>query len=140
MKLKFYLLIILLSLTTLYISCDRPDCKNTNPLFDNYSPHSREYKTELVKQLQNIDKLKLSYWFKEYVESNGQELLFFNIQGDGLCAVIVLNVEGWRKLDELRQKKGVSFKGAKFKNLEFDILQDSTNFSFILRDFERIID
>jgi hypothetical protein len=124
----------------MFISCDRPDCKNTNPLFDNYSPNSREYKTELIKQLKNIDKLKLSYWFKEYVESNGQELLLFNIQGDGLCAIIVLTVQQWDKLEELRQKKGVSFRGAEFKNLKFDIQQDSTNVNFILRYFDRIID
>jgi len=140
MKSKINLFIILLSLTTMFISCDRPDCKNTNPLFDNYSPNSREYKKELIKQLKNIDKLKLSYWFKEYVESNGQELLLFNIQGDGLCAIIVLTVQQWDKLEELRQKKGVSFRGAEFKNLKFDIQQDSTNVNFILRDFDRIID
>jgi hypothetical protein len=140
MKTKISLFVILLSLIVVFISCDRPECKNTNPLFDNYSPDSREYKTELVKQLKNIDKLKLSYWFKEYVESNGQELLFFNIQGDGLCAVIVLNVEQWSKLEELRQKKGVSFRGAEFKNLKFDIQQESSNVNFIFRDFDRIID
>ncbi len=140
MKSKINLFIILLSLTTMFISCDRPDCKNTNPLFDNYSPDSREYKTELIKQLKNIDKLKLSYWFKEYVESNGQELLLFNIQGDGLCAIIVLTVEQWDKLEELRQKKGASFRGAEFKNLKFDIQKDSNNVNFILRDFDRIID
>ena len=124
----------------MFISCDRPECKNTNPIFDEYSPISIEYKTELAKQLKNIDKSKLSFWFKEYVESNGQELLFFNVQGDGLCAVIALNVEQWSKLKELRQKKGVSFRGAEFKNLKFDIKQDSTNVNFILRDFDRIID
>jgi hypothetical protein len=140
MKSKINLFIILLSLTAMFISCDRPDCKNTNPLFDNYSPDSREYKTELIKQLKNKDKLKLSYWFNEYVVSNGQELLLFNIQGDGLCAIIVLTVEQWDKLKELRQKKGVSFRGAEFKNLKFDIQQDFTNVNFILRDFDRIID
>jgi hypothetical protein len=123
-----------------FISCDRHDCKNTNPLFDNYSPESREYKTELVKQLKKTNKLKLSFWFNEYVESNGKEMLFFNIQGDGLCAVIVLNVDQWNKLEELRQKKGVSFRGAEFKNLEFDIQQDSTNVNFIFSDFDKIID
>lgn len=140
MKTQFNLFVILFSLTTVFISCDRPDCKNTNPLFDNYSPDSREYKVELLKQLKNIDKLKLSYWFKEYGESNGKEMLFFNIQGDGLCAVITLNIEQWSKLEEFRQKKGDSFRGAEFKNLEFDIRQDSKNVYFIFRDFERIID
>jgi hypothetical protein len=133
-------LLVLVTFATLFIGCDRPVCKNTNPLFDKYSPDSREYKAELVKQLGIVDKSKLSYWFNEYAESNGQEQLFFNIQGDGLCAVIVLNVEEWGKLEELRQKKGMSFRGAKFTNLKFDIKQDPAKTEFIYRDFDKIID
>ena len=127
-------------LTTLFFACDRPVCKNTNPLFDEYSPESKEYKAELIKQLKILDKSKLTYWFKEYIESNGQESLLFHIQGDGLCAIIEINVEQWGKLEKLKQKKGVSFRGAEFRNLKFDIIQDSANIKFIFRDFDRIID
>jgi len=140
MKGTIKLFIILISLTAVLIACDRPYCKNTNPVFDKYPPESGEYKSELVKQLDSTDKSKLSFWFNKYVESQGQELLFFNIQGDGLCAVIVLQVEEWSKLEELRQKKGESFKGAEFKNLKFDIQQDSTSIKFIFRDYSRIMD
>lgn len=115
MKTHFNLFVILFSLTSVFISCDRLDCKNINPLFDNFSPDSRAYKTELVKQLKNTDNVKLSYWFKEYVESNRKEMLLFNIQGDGLCAVIALNVEQWSKLEKLRQKKGDSLEEQNLK-------------------------
>ena len=73
-------------------------------------------------------------------ESAGKELLYFRIQGDGLCAKIVLNVEQWNKLEELRQKKGVTFRGAEFTNLKFDIVQDSLKTEFNYKDFDRIID
>ncbi|HEY3371154.1 MAG TPA: hypothetical protein VGK10_09920 [Prolixibacteraceae bacterium] len=136
--LKHFLTLVIF--TALLIACDRPVCKNTNPLFDKYPPDSREYKAELIKQLERIDQSKLSYWFNEYYESNGQEQLFFNIQGDGLCAVIVLNVEEWGKLEELRQKKGQSYRGAKFTKLQFDIRKDTVNPQFIYRDFDKIID
>lgn len=140
MKSKISLFNVLIGITTLIIACDRPECKNTNQVFDEFAPDSREYKTELIKQLENTDYSKLTYWFKEYVESNGEELLFFNIQGDGLCAVIVLNVEDWKKLEALREAKGVSFSGAEFINLKFDIQQDSANIMFMFRDFRRIAD
>lgn len=122
------------------IACNRPICKNSNPLFDNYSPESREYKNELVKQLAIADHSKLNFWFNQYIESNEQEQLFFDVQGDGLCAVIVLNVEEWNKLEELRQNKGAGFRGAEFKNLQLDIRQDSLETKFILKDFDKIID
>ena len=33
------------------MSCDRPVCKYTNPIFDDYQPNSKEYKQELIKQI-----------------------------------------------------------------------------------------
>ncbi|MFA6335015.1 MAG: hypothetical protein WCX48_05580 [Bacteroidales bacterium] len=137
-KIKFFL--PLFCLVILLFSCDRPLCKNTNPVFDKYSPDSEEYKSELVQQLGIVDKTKLSYWFSEYVESAGKELLYFRIQGDGLCAKIVLNVDQWNKLDELRQKKGETFRGAEFVNLKFEIVQDSLKTEFKYINFDRIID
>lgn len=124
----------------LSIGCDRSVCKNTNPLFDKYSFDAREYKNELVKQLGVTDKSKLSYWFKEYTVINDQEQLVFNVQGEGLCAMIVLDVEEWGKLDDLRRNRGVSYRGAQFTNLKFDIFQDSIKTKFLFRDFDEIID
>ncbi len=137
-KIKFFLPLFCLAI--ILLSCDRPVCKNTNPVFDKYSPDSEEYKSELVKQLGIVDKTKLTYWFSDYVESSGKELLYFRIQGDGLCAKIVLNVDQWNKLDELRQKKGETFRGAEFVNLKFEIVQDSLKTEFKYKDFDRIMD
>jgi hypothetical protein len=35
-------------LLLMVIACDRPDCTNTNPIFDQYLPESEEYKTGLT--------------------------------------------------------------------------------------------
>ncbi|MBK6963176.1 MAG: hypothetical protein IPH20_04360 [Bacteroidales bacterium] len=69
MKRQIRLFIFLTVLAVAFIACDRPECKNTNQIFDNYSPESNEYKTELAKQLDRIDNSKLTYWFNEYVEN-----------------------------------------------------------------------
>ncbi len=130
----------LIAIIILFHSCDRPACKNLNPIFDKYSPYSKEYKAELVKQLGKTERTKLTYWFKEYITLNGEEFLLFDIQGNGLCAVIVLKVEQGSKLEQVRQKKGISFRGAEFTNLKFDILQDSTEIKFIFENFDEIID
>ena len=140
MNTKTRICLPLICLAILLFSCDRPICKNTNPVFDKYSPDSEEYKSELIKQLGVVDKTKLTYWFSQYVESAGKELHFFHIQGDGLCAMLVLNVDNWSKLEELRQKKGISFIGAEFINLKFETVQDSLKTEFRFIDFDKIID
>ena len=82
----------------------------------------------------------MTYWFQKYEENYGQEYLYFHIQGNNLCAKIVLQVNQWKGLENLREKKGVGYRGAEFTNLEFDILQDSLKTEFIYKSFSRLID
>jgi len=60
-------------LLTFIVSCDRPACNNTNSIFDKYSPETKIYKDELVKQLSNIDKSRLSYWMDSYQEDKNSQ-------------------------------------------------------------------
>ena len=41
--------LILVLLLICLISCDRPECKNENPIFEAYEPNSKKYKDELDK-------------------------------------------------------------------------------------------
>jgi hypothetical protein len=140
MRTKLYQFSVFAVLAFFFVECGRPSCNNTNPLFDKYSPESAEYKEELVRQLEITDQSKLTYWFNQYVESNGQEQVFFNVQGDELCAVMVLDVEEWGKLEKVRQKKGISYRGAKFTHLKYDIKTDSSGTRFVYMYYSQIID
>ncbi len=131
---------ILLVFVLGFISCDRPDCTNTNQVFESNKPESKLYKDELVKQLKNIDQTKLRYWLQKYEERNGKEFLHFNIQSDGLCAIIVLTMNDWEKLENLREKKGVSYRGAEFINLKFETQTNASSTVFIYKSFYQIID
>ena len=135
----FYKWILVLGIIVLH-TCDRPDCTNTNPIFDNYSPESEIYKHELNRLLQEVDRSQLTYWLKDYKEFQKTEYLYFYIQGDGLCAVLPLQMLHWKKLEDLQPKKGSGRFNAEFKNLEFDVLTDSTSTHFIYKSFDRIID
>jgi|TARA_R110002072_G_scaffold76125_3_gene178841 hypothetical protein len=140
-------LILLLSVL-LVVSCiDRPDCINTNEIFNKYSPNIKEYKDELVNQLRLIDNTKLKYWIKEYEVIEEEEFIYFYIQGDGLCAIIEINTtpEKINKETELtynglvpvHTEIGLTHTGIEFMNLTFNIKQDSLNTEFIFRDYER---
>tara|TARA_B110000967_G_C18560189_1_gene399751 strand:+ start:134 stop:478 length:345 start_codon:yes stop_codon:yes gene_type:complete len=111
-----------------------------NSIFIKNTPKSKEYKDELVKQLKIVDQSKLTYWLQKYDEQDGKESLYFHIQGDGLCAVLNLTMNHWEKLETLRAKKGVSYRGAEFTNLTFEIIKDASSTEFIYKTFDRIID
>lgn len=139
MKYQFITTILILSLTCL-ISCDRPDCKNENIIFETNKPNSKKYKDELVNQLKKVDQSKLTYWLQKYDEKNGKETLYFNIQGDSFCAILHLTINNWNKLEDVRERKGVGRRGAEFTNLKFQINQDSFSTEFIYVTYDRLID
>jgi hypothetical protein len=62
------------------------------------------------------------------------------VKGDGLCAEIELTVNDWYKLELVREKKGVSFCGAEFKKLQYEIVKNDSVITFVYKDFDRIID
>ena len=137
-KSKNYHLIIWICVC--FLSCDRPVCKNTNPIFDEYQPESKEYKLELIKQLETVDKSNLRYWLKKYTESENEVQLHFYVQSKELCAVLVLNVEQWNKLEQLQKTKGKGYFNAEFTNLQFETENNSLNPKFIYKDFAKILD
>ncbi|QRM89772.1 hypothetical protein FG167_11215 [Lacinutrix sp. WUR7] len=139
MKHKITYLLLLISLIFL-ISCDRHECINENPIFETNEPNSKKYKDELVNQLNKIDQSKLTYWLQKYDDQNGKESLYFNIQGDGLCATLHLTVNDWNKLENVRKRKGVGRRGAEFTNLKFKIKQDSMSTTFSYITYDRLID
>ncbi len=148
MKQKIFYLLASCFLLVVLISCNnRPDCTNSNEIFNKYSPGDRVYKNELVRQLSLVDNSKLKYWIQEYAEIEGENFIYFYIQGDGLCAIIEINIntEKIKKEIELTHNGippkhmtiGSTHRGIEFMNLEFDIKQDSLLTEFIYRDYER---
>jgi len=139
MKYKIVHTLLLISLICL-ISCDRPECKNENPIFETNEPNSKKYKDELANQLERVDQSELTYWLQKYDDLNGKETLYFNIQGDGLCAILHLTINDWNKLENIRERKGVGRRGAEFTNLKFQIKQDSFSTDFVYITYDRLID
>ncbi len=134
------LTILVLLFAICLVSCDRPECQNENLVFENNKPKSKEYKDELVEQLRTLDQTKLRYWLQEYQVIDGTESLFFNVQGEGLCAVLHMTMDHWDGLEYLRENKGVGSRGAEFTKLEYEIVQEANATEFIYVKHGRIID
>jgi hypothetical protein len=134
-------LLTISGLLVLTASCDRPACKNTNSIFDKFSPYQKEYKNELVKQLANVDKSKLSYWIDMYQRTNDTQTILINIQGGGLCAKMPLVVkDSDNGIEGLLENNGIGYRGAEFEDLRFEIRQDSMSTEFIFKEIGRIVD
>ena len=92
MKKNLIKIITAFSIFIFIVSCDRTKCTNTNVIFDKFTPETKEYKDELLKQISKVDKTKLTYWMKSYQENDNSQSINVNIQGDSLCAVIALKI------------------------------------------------
>jgi hypothetical protein len=123
-----------------HYSCNSPQCRNTNPVFENNPPESETYKLELIKQMVRVPSDKFIYWLDGYYEENGKEYLVVNIQGGPLCAKGIMRVDAWGKASGIKKTKGVGYRGAQLAGLTFTIQSDSLGTEFIYHDIDRIID
>ncbi len=131
--------ILIISLIFLFFSsCDRPECENSNQIFDKYSFDSEEYKAELISQISKYDNIE--YWFNKYIEEEGKEYLIVNAQNNSICAKAIIQVNDWNKIEDIKRTKGLGYRGAKLKGLKFDIEKDSIKTYFIYKDIESILD
>jgi hypothetical protein len=133
--------IMIICMSTFILSCGRPECKNINPLFDKYSPETREYKNELVKQLKLANPSKLSYVLDKYQEDDSLQYLHVFIQGDGVCAKGIVIVKNWDdQIEGIRKTKGEGYSGVELINLKVDIYQDSARTELTYQSVDAIVD
>jgi hypothetical protein len=127
-------------LILLFLSCDRPECRNTNSIFDQFTPDKEEYKKELAMQMKTIGVNKLRYWLDRPIALEGKEFIEVYIQGQGLCAKTQLLVADKVKQKALGSDGGEGYRGAELKDVNIRISQDSTRTLFILEKVGKIID
>src|SRR5690606_9051156 len=125
---------------TLTASCERPECKNTNIIFEKYSPEAKQHRDELVNQLAKADKSQLTYWMDSYKEKDNSPCLHAHIQGGDLCAKISLTIQDEGSvIEEIIKSTGMGHRGAELADLAFDIKQTSERAEFIFRGISGIV-
>ena len=141
MKATLSLILITTCLTAALSSCDRRDCKSTNPVFSKYTPETQEYKAELAKQIRLAGTDKLSYWINKYSDINDTPSLWINIQGDSLCAIGELHVDNWNgKLAGVKDVKGMGYGGAELVGLKIEVREHSGKTILAYTDHDYIDD
>ena len=135
---KQYLL--LLCLLVLITACDRPGCKSTNPVFNNYEPTSEVYKAELAKELNATD-AGLDYHLASYHETGSFPYMIVYVQGGDICAKAMVTIE---KHDEdiaaIIKTKGEGYVGAELAGLKLAIVQQPGETQFLYKGMEYVLD
>jgi hypothetical protein len=128
-------------ISILTASCGRPECENTNEIFNKHAPESKEYQDELLKQLSQIDNSRLTYWMETYQENNSSEYISVNIQGNELCAKAILAIRDSKKgIERILKRNGEGYFGAELKGLKFTINQDGAKTEFVFQEVSNVID
>ena len=85
------------------------DCTNNNPVFNQHEFDSKEYKEELIKQLEATRHLETDFWFEDYIDSSHFSV---KIQNEALCAMGHITVDDWSgRLENIKRVEGKSYGG-----------------------------
>ena len=136
MKRKILPLLLILSIA---ISCDRPKCTNTNPVFNDFDPSSNEYKKELIAKIEDLGNSNVKYWIAGFEELNDKQYMMLNVQGSNLCALGHFEIKNTNKLETFIRNKGLGYRGARIIGFKFSILE-ADSISLVYLDLKRIID
>ena len=134
----------LMALVMLLLGCARPECQNTNPVFDQHAPGSEVYTEELLDQLQKRDPNDVRWWVDTYEGRNGAVFIHFFVQGGDLCAKAVMTIPPDREKKH-REKKGnwkngFGAHGAEVIGLKYDVVRTDGKTELVFRGWDRMID
>jgi hypothetical protein len=77
----------------------------------------------------------------DFTHDNESTYITASVQGDDLCAKIVLIVkESTSGIEDIVEREGLGYRGAELKELEFDIIQSKTDTDFIFRKVSSVVD
>ena len=138
MKIDFKTTVIVSCILTV-VSCGKPDCVNTNQIFNDYKPELIEYKNEIA-ELMETDYDKITFWLNHYVKNDKGEFIEIQISGDQICAKAFVRVTDWTKMEGIQKTEGLSFSGAELIGLKFTLEKDSIDSYFLYKDVEKVID
>ena len=123
------------SLLFLFIACKHTTtCTNTNPVFNEYDPSDKEYKAELIKQIQLRKASDVHYYVDKYIELARKPFMAISIEAEGLCARGMLDLKNPNKLKEYKNVKGLTYGGAEIKALKYLIDSSKGSYNFIFEE------
>ncbi len=126
-------LLILVCIICLFVCCGhKHTCNNTNAIFSQHSFDDNEYKLELMRQLGMRDPASIHYYADKYIERAHKPFMIVDVQGDSLCAKMIVDIKNENKLPDYKTARGLSYSGAEITGFQYavDSAYGSCNFIF----------
>ncbi len=133
-------LFVFISIAILLASCDKPQCTNYNPVFDQYKPADVEYRNELAGLIETTDKDSVLFWINRYDSVAGHEYMYADVIGRDICAVAVFDITGNEEFENYRRVNGVSYSGAQLLAPRYRIKHTDSGTLFVLDSVGMIVD
>jgi hypothetical protein len=124
----------------IFSSCNRPTCKNSNPIFDEFYFRSSAYQVELQNQLSSRKQSDVRYWLADFTDEGESAYLIVDIQADELCAKGLFKINEWHKLENIRKTKGKGYFGAELRGLLLAFSDDPKSHALVYQDLVKIVD
>lgn len=137
------LVVIVVTVIWLFSICNRPDCINSNPIFDRYEPESNEYRNELKNVIEQIGQDKLKFWIFSLKNIEGVHYLKLYIQSDDLCAIMFAkNISGMATIIKTKKnfEHGLGYRGARLVDVKLNIDTTGNETNFVIEKIGRILD
>jgi len=139
-KTKILFNLTIVSSLVFVISCWKPSCETDNKILLNSDPRSEEYHNELRNLMKNIDSEQFRFWIVSYYTEKDLDFLIIDIRGTNICAKGYLLIEGSSSLQNVIDKRAVSYKGAEISGLKYDyVVRKGTEYLMYV-DHEYLID
>lgn len=129
----FPYLVLLLLLAT---ACGKPDCNNTNPVFDQYGTDEEAYQQELIRQLKGANQDKMTFWIAGYAARNGHPHLLVDMVGEGICAQGWVRINDASGLEKVVRNQSRGYRGAELVGLRLEVSDNE----LVYRSVQRVAD
>lgn len=122
------------------MGCNDHRCA-TGAMYDLYDTvANKTYANEVVKRLSKVAPDKMDVYIGDYSSDKGRDYLQVGMHSDSVCAVVKMDITDCADMNDVKEKKGVSYRSAGIRGLKYKIDSGGGEVRFVMESIEGIID
>lgn len=125
-----------------FFACsDQKACQNMNPVLNGEDYNTVIYKKAVKEAIETLPAGSVSYYLDRYYVKDSNEYILADLKSKNLlCAKAEFLVKPGVFLADIRRTKGMGYRGAELKGLQFESKQKANTVILMIDKIESIID